>query len=387
MPTPRRSAPRLSVPRWGLSVPRGLSVPGGLSVPRRDVLKLGTAAGAALGLAACGDGEGNPADEPLGGGEVVVGTWGGDYQDFQRQFVEPVLAGQDDPPTVVYDVGDQVQRMTKMRTEGESDGPGTLDVTELSELDMQEMINADLLAEIDTSRLGNGGDLLEALTHEFWVPHIYSANVIIYNTEEVTPAPDSYSVFWDERYAGRIGVLTIQWTNWYYAAAAEVAGGDPGNDLDAGWERMLELADRVRVYDSQEQLGQAMMSGEVWLNANWRARGYQWNEAGQAPLGTVVPQEGTFPIIFAVGIPRNAPNPDGAYAYIDAMLEAQAQQDFAENMGYSPTVTNTELPGELSEAIGFTAEEEELITPLDHEYYAENDPRWRQQYVEEFLNQ
>ena len=37
-------------------------------------------------------------------------------------------------------------------------------------------------------------------------------------------------------------------------AAALAAGGDPGNEWDAGWQRMLERKGSVRVYESQEQL-------------------------------------------------------------------------------------------------------------------------------------
>lgn len=361
-----------------------------MPIPRRQLLKLGGAATAASVLAACGEGP-NPAGSPAGaggggGGQVVVGSWGGDYQLFQQQFVEPALAGQEGAPKVVYDVADQVARATKMRTQAQGQGKGTIDVAEFGDIDMQEMINADLLAEIDTGRLENFGNVIETFTNKFWIPHIYSANVIIYNQEEVTPAPTSYEVLWDEKYAGRIGMLSIQWFNNYYAAAALVKGGDPGNSIDDGWEKLLELADRVKIYDSQEQIGQALMSGEVWLNANWKARAYQWNQGGQAKLGAVVPEEGTFPVIFAAGVPRNAPNPDGAYAYLDAMLSPEAQQGFAENMGYSPVVENAELPGDLADKIGFSGQEEALIRPLDLAYAAENDPRWRQQFVEEFVN-
>jgi putative spermidine/putrescine transport system substrate-binding protein len=360
-----------------------------VQVPRRQFLKLGGAAGAALGLAACG---GAPPPNPgVGGGggagEVVFGTWGGDYQKFQQDFVEPVLARTDGAPTVVYDVGDHVARLTKMRTQAQTGGPGTLDVTALSDTNAQEAADGRLLARIDPSKLPNYANIREDFRNDLWVPHIYSAGVIIYNTEHVTTPPDSYEVFWDPAYAGRIGIMSIQWATEYFMAAALEAGGDPGTNWDAGWQRMLARKGTVRVYESQEQLGQAMMSGEVWLAYNWKARAYQWGQAGQAPLASAIPREGTMPVVFTVGIPANAPNPDGAYVHINAMLDPEAQLQFGQNMGYWPTVTNVNPPAELTSAIGFTPEEEQRIHQVDLAYVAQNNERWRQQFVEQLINQ
>jgi putative spermidine/putrescine transport system substrate-binding protein len=316
-----------------------------VQLPRRQFLKLSGAAGATLGLAACGGAPPpNPGAAGAGGaGEVVFGTWGGDYQKFQQDFVEPALARTDGAPTVVYDVGDHTSRLTKMRTQ--AGGPGTLDVAALADNQAQEAADAGLFARIDPARLPNYAHIREDFRSDLWVPHIYSAGVIIYNTEHVTTPPDSYEVFWDPAYAGRIGIMSIQWATEYFMAAALEAGGDPGNDWDAGWQRMLARKGTVRVYESQEQLGQAMMSGEVWLAYNWKARAYLWNKAGQAPLAAAIPREGTMPVVFTVGIPANAPNPDGAYAHINAMLDPEAQLQFGENMGYwPPSPTRTRPP-------------------------------------------
>ena len=358
-----------------------------VDVPRRQFLKLGAAAGATLGLAACG---GAPPPNPGAGGgagEVVFGTWGGDYQLFHQNFVEPVLARTDGSPSVVYDVADHVARLTKMRTQAQTGGPGTIDVTALADQQSQEAADAGLLARIDPAKLPNYDTIREDLRNDLWVPHVYSAGVIIYNTEHVNPAPDSFEVFWDPAYAGRIGIMSIQWTTEYFMAAALAAGGDPGNEWDAGWQRMLERKGSVRVYESQEQLGQAMMSGEVWLAFNWKARAYQWAQAGQAPLASALPREGTLPAVFTVGIPAKAPNPDGAYAHINAMLDPEAQEQFARSMGYWPTVTSVTPSPELTREIGFTPEEEENIHQIDLSYVAQNNERWRQQYVEQLINQ
>src|SRR5436190_8554756 len=157
-----------------------------VQLPRRQFLTLAGAAGATLGLAACGGAPPpNPGAAGSGGaGEVVFGTWGGDYQKFGQEFVEPVLARTDGAPTVVYDVGDHTSRLTKMRTQ--AGGPGTIDVAAFADQQAQEATDAGLLARIDPAKLPNYASIREDFRSDTWVPHIYSAGVIIYNTEHVT---------------------------------------------------------------------------------------------------------------------------------------------------------------------------------------------------------
>jgi putative spermidine/putrescine transport system substrate-binding protein len=56
-------------------------------------------------------------------------------------------------------------------------------------------------------------------------------------------------------------------------------------------------------------------------------------------------------------------------------------------MGYWPTVTNVDPPPELTSEIGFTPEEEQQIHQVDLSYLAQNNERWRRQYVEQLINQ
>ena len=72
-------------------------------------------------------------------------------------------------------------------------------------------------------------------------------------------------------------------------------------------------------------------------------------------------------------IPKNAPNKEGGYAYMDAMLEKSAQENFAIDMGYNPTVTNATVAPDLQKRIGFTPEEQSRLVDLDYGYIAKND--------------
>jgi putative spermidine/putrescine transport system substrate-binding protein len=98
----------------------------------------------------------------------------------------------------------------------------------------------------------------------------------------------------------------------------------------------------------------------------------QWQNAG-IPVDSIAPTEGALAYVSGLVIPKNAPNKDGAYAYIDAMLDPGAQENFAIDMGYNPTVTNAKVAPDLNKRIGFTADEIKGLVDLDYGYMTEHD--------------
>ena len=72
-------------------------------------------------------------------------------------------------------------------------------------------------------------------------------------------------------------------------------------------------------------------------------------------------------------MPKNAPNKAGGYAYLDAMMAASAQEGFAVDMGYNPTVTNAKVADDLQKRIGFTDDEKKRLVDLDYGYMGKND--------------
>ncbi|KAG1245526.1 hypothetical protein G6F66_015620 [Rhizopus arrhizus] len=65
--------------------------------------------------------------------EIVVGTWGGDYQNLLQQIINPIVDKQG--VKVVYDTGNAVGRVTKLRAEKNS-RRGSMDVALLGEVDI-----------------------------------------------------------------------------------------------------------------------------------------------------------------------------------------------------------------------------------------------------------
>src|SRR6201996_4039089 len=160
------------------------------SKSRRDVL-IGAAAlagSAALPRAASAQSK----------GRIVVGTWGGDYARLLNKNIEaPILIK--DGWEVVQDQAGDAERRSKMLAEARLPR-GTSDVQGLSALNMFQMHDAGVVAQIDYGRLKNAGNLLPSMKYPYGVGHIYSGKVGVYNPKMFTPAPTSYKDVFDPKH-------------------------------------------------------------------------------------------------------------------------------------------------------------------------------------------
>ena len=65
------------------------------------------------------------------------------------------------------------------------------------------------------------------------------------------------------------------------------------------------------------------------------------------------PKEGAILYVSGMVVPKNAPDKEAAWKYVNALLEPSAQQGFAEHMGYLPTVDDATLTGKIAEQLAF----------------------------------
>jgi len=304
-----------------------------------------------------------------GGGRVVVGTWGGDYARLLTKNVEePFL--KPEGYEVAQDQAGDAPRRTKMVAEKRLPR-GTTDIQGLSAANMYEMNEAGVCEQIDYSKLKNAKNIIPSMKYPYGVGHIYSGKVAIYNPKVVPEAPKSFRDAFDPKHGNKMGIIDIQYQ--YVMVAAALAAGGKVSDLEPG-KAVLMAAKKggVRVYPTNEAFAQALKTEEIGVGIMWKARVVQWQNAGIS-VQSVAPAEGVPMYVSGFSIPKNAPNKEGGYAYMDAMLQKGAQENFAIDMGYNPTVTNAVVAPDLQKRIGFTPEEQSRLVDLDYGYLAKND--------------
>jgi putative spermidine/putrescine transport system substrate-binding protein len=331
-------------------------------ISRRGVLK---GAAAVMGVGALGAfpafGQANK--------KIVLSTWGGDYAKLLTKHIStPVLApkGWD----VVNDEAQSTQRKTKTLAEKRLP-KGTSDIQALAATDVAELSSVDVLEKLDLSKLKNAKNVIKTFSiadSPYFSPHIYSGKVVLYNPKLIKDAPKGMDSLWDPKNQGKVGIVDIQHV-YTTMAAALVAGGKTG-DFEKAKKALLDLKKlKPRIYPSNEALAQALQTEEVGLCIMWKARAVQWQNAG-ANILTVAPKEGLIAFVSGFTVPKNAPNREGAYAFLDAALEPAPQEGFAVDMGYNPVVGNAKVAPDLKKRIGFSPEEEKLLVNPDLDFLA-----------------
>lgn len=294
-------------------------------------------------------------------GSVTVATWGGDYANLLRANVEEPILGPKGI-TVVQDVGDEDPRVAKLYAQRRLPR-GADDVVCLQAVRGHEVGDAGLTEALDDKKVPNLAHALPNLRSPFYAPHIWSPQVIIYNPAKVAQPPRTFTDLLDPKWHGRVGVGDI---NYFYImmAAALAATGDV-NKVDSDDARALAQklnGNGLRLYPSTDSIGAGLKSGEIDVGIMWLARVIMWQNAG-IPVQASFPTEGSVLYISGMAVPKNAPNKEGAYAYLDAMLAPSAQARFAERMGYLPTVDNCTLTGKVAEQLALPNPAPKLFPP------------------------
>ena len=304
-----------------------------------------------------------------GSKKIVLSTWGGDYAKLLTKHIStPILAPKG--WEVVNDEAQVVQR--KAKTVAEKRLPkGTSDIQALTATDIAELTEVEVLEKLDHAKLKNAKNLMKIFSiaeSPYFSPHIFSGKVVLYNPKMIPNAPKGIDALWDPKNQGKVGIVDIQHV-YTTMAAALVAGGKTG-DFEKAKKALLDLRKlKPRIYPSNEALAQGLQTEEVGLCIMWKARAVQWQNAGASIL-TVAPKEGIITYVSGFAIPRNAPNREGSYTFLDAALDASAQEGFAVDMGYNPVVSNAKVAPDLKKRIGFGPEEEKLFVHPDLAFLA-----------------
>jgi putative spermidine/putrescine transport system substrate-binding protein len=297
--------------------------------------------------------------------KVIIGTWGGDYSRLLTKNVTPLVKGWE-----VVHAEEQVDpRKAKMMAEKVL-RRGTSDVQALSANDMYEMDQQGLTEQLDYSKMPNAANLMPTMKYKYGIGHIYSGKVVLYNPDMMA-APTGFADTLDPKHGNKLGIIDIQ--RQYNMVAAALASGGSVSNFEPGKERLLACRKAgARIYPTNEALAQGLKTGEIACCIMWKARAVQWQNAG-IKVATVAPKEGVPMYISGFSVPKNAPSKEGSYAWLNAMMAPSAQENFAIDMGYNPTVTNAKVAPDLQARIGFSEEEQKRLVDLDYAYMGKND--------------
>jgi spermidine/putrescine transport system permease protein len=206
---------------------------------------------------------------------------------------------------------------------------------------IQTLLKQDLLLPLDHSALPHLKNLDPRFLdldydkgNRYSIPYFWGSCGIGYNRKRV-PQADSWGVLWDPRYRGRI--LMLDDPREAIGAALKWKGRS-FNDTGAGslglaTRLLLEQKPLVRTYNSSN-FEDVLLSGDVWVAQGWNGQ-FARAIAQDPDLDYVIPKEGGSLFIDSLVIPRAAPHPELAHAFMDFVMEPEVAAEICASMQYS----------------------------------------------------
>jgi len=181
----------------------------------------------------------------------------------------------------------------------------------------------------------------------WWTVHT-SAIAFVVNTKALggAPVPRSWQDLLKPVYKGKIAYDDPTWGGTSYTLIYGLNSLMGGNEKDfkPGLAYLKKLDANVSSYP-RESIYNGVLRGEVpiWINAD--GNGYKMKNVDGGPVEVVIPSEGTFTMPLVMGLVKGAPHKAEARKYLDWLLTAPAQGEFAK--AYFLPV----LPGAMSKEI------------------------------------
>jgi putative spermidine/putrescine transport system substrate-binding protein len=242
------------------------------------------------------------------------------------------------------------------------------------------------VAPVNTDLLPNYADVSEGIKlksynsrdgEPYGAPHGRGPNLLAFNTEEVTPAPDSWSVVWeqDNPYKGKISIyddsIFIADAALYLKATQPDLGIENPYQLtqeqfDASVELLRQLAPNVGEWwaDYAKQI-QSYANKDSVVGTTWPLQ-VNLLKADKQPIEGIKPKEGTTGWSDTWMIASTAQHPNCMYLWMDHMMAPKTQATVAEGFGEAP--------------VNLKACEETKNPDHCTEFHAEDDAWWEDVY-------
>lgn len=196
--------------------------------------------------------------------------------------------------------------------------------------------DAGVIQPMDTARLTNWGNVFDALKpingaadggKQWFVPVDWGNTSVLYRADLVDVKEESWSLMWDERYAGRLS-MGNDITDTAIIAGLLVGVADPYNmtddDIAKVKDLLLKQKPLLRFYWSDTtEVEQAMATGEIVAATAWNASVPTLLDQG-IDVKYMNPKEGRLTWCCGLVLTAEAKEIDKAHDLMDAMISPEA---------------------------------------------------------------
>jgi spermidine/putrescine transport system substrate-binding protein len=177
----------------------------------------------------------------------------------------------------------------------------------------------------------------------FGVPFMWGPNPLLFDTTAFAQPPDSWAIFWDPRYKGKISVWDDLSTVYMAAQILGYDKPDPSQlynlsdeQLAAVKKKLIELKPNIRkIWATGGELTNLFQNHEVILAMGWPLNTNDLRKLN-FPIGETIPKENTTGWIDHLMITAASSNKPLAYAFLEYMIRAKTQKLVTDRTHYAP---------------------------------------------------
>lgn len=228
---------------------------------------------------------------------------------------------------------DQGKQYNLLAAEGTS--PST-DIVTVTGHRLSQFIKSDLLAQLDTGRIKNWGNLASAyagapqLTIDgktYGVPLLAGFEGLARNTE-YTKASDSWAIMFDDEYEQLTSYIVSDFlsiTMKYQGTDGDYVTYEDKKDIAqeaTNKARDFLIANKSKVrkyYDAGSEVQQMFLNEDIYVAQAWSGPVAKLIMDGH-PIELSIPKEGTYGFLYSFNVVNHAPNAEAAYTFLDAIM-------------------------------------------------------------------
>ena len=177
----------------------------------------------------------------------------------------------------------------------------------------------------------------------YGVPFMWGPDPMIYDIRAFPQPPESWKIFWDPKYRGKISVWDDLSTVYMTAQILGYDKPDPSQlynlsdqQLEAVKTKLLELKPNIRkMWSTGGELTNLFQNHEIVAAMGWPLMTNQLRKLN-FPVGETIPRENTTGWIDHLMITSGSENKQLAYKFLEYMVEAQIQKKVTDVTGYTP---------------------------------------------------
>lgn len=225
-------------------------------------------------------------------------------------------------------------------------GTSQYDVVIASDVVIQQMVHLGLIAPIDTAKVPNRVNIAPQFmgqaydpTNTYTIPYLWGTTGILFRGEEVNPDSVSYSMLFDaSKTKGNFSLL--EESRSMLSMALQALGFDANStkqeEINKAVEHILQAKKDKNFLGFDGSVGG---KDKVLSKMDWAA--IVFNGEAQAAIDEdstlqfVIPMEGSFMWVDAMTLSSKAPNVEGAYAFMNYILDAKIGAQLAKYINYA----------------------------------------------------